>query len=549
VQLLPAFPHIGDAPLPFAFDERLIGLQLLDFGIGVAAEHDVRAAPGHVGRDRDLRDAPGLHDDLGFARVLLRVQHVVLHLFLLQHRGEQLRVLDRGRAHEDRLALRRAFLDVVDDRLVLFLRGDEDLVVQVLAHHRPVRRNEHGFQVVDRRELESLGVGGAGHAGELLVQAEVVLERDRGERLALVLDRGPFLRLDGLVQPIGPAAAGHHAAGELVDDDHFVVLDDVMLVAVIQRVRPDPRVKVMHEDDVGRIVEARPRRKEPRLLHQLFGVLVAQLRERDRVHLQVGEIVARRILLLLLRESRDQLVDAPVELRGILGLPGNDEGRARLVDQDRVDLVDDRVVQPALEALRDLGRHVVAQVIEAEFVVGAVGDVGLVGRLLIRRIHLRHDHAHREAEEAVDAAHPLGVALGEVIVDGDDVNALALERVQVGRQRRDERLAFAGAHLGDLAFVQRDAADHLDVEVAHLQHPFRHFAHHREGLGEHIRSRGAGGDLLLELWSLRAQLVVGELLELRLERVDGADGLPVLLEESVVAAAEDGLESGIEHGK
>ena len=43
----------------------------------VAAEHDVGAAAGHVGRDRDRALAAGLRDDLGLARVLLGVEHVV----------------------------------------------------------------------------------------------------------------------------------------------------------------------------------------------------------------------------------------------------------------------------------------------------------------------------------------------------------------------------------------------------------------------------------------------------------------------------------------
>ena len=57
----------------------------------------------------------------------------------------------------------------------------------------------------------------------------------------------------------------------------------------------------------------------------------------------------------------------------------------------------------------------------------------------------------RHPEEAVEAAHPLRVAAGQVVVDRDDVHALAFERVQVGGQGRDQRLAFAGLHLGDLA--------------------------------------------------------------------------------------------------
>ena len=39
----------------------------------VAAEDDVDASTGHVGRDRHRVLAPGLGDDLGFAEVLLRV--------------------------------------------------------------------------------------------------------------------------------------------------------------------------------------------------------------------------------------------------------------------------------------------------------------------------------------------------------------------------------------------------------------------------------------------------------------------------------------------
>jgi hypothetical protein len=77
------------------------------------------------------------------------------------------------------------------------------------------------------------------------------------------------------------------------------------------------------------------------------------------------------------------------------------------------------------------------------------------------------DDAHRQAQEVVDGAHPLGVAAGQVVVDGDDVDAAAGQPVEGGGERRDEGLALAGLHLGDLALVQDDAAHHLDVEMAH----------------------------------------------------------------------------------
>ena len=59
--------------------------------------------------------------------------------------------------------------------------------------------------------------------------------------------------------------------------------------------------------------------------------------------------------------------------------PRDDQRRARLVDEDVVDLVDDREAALALDPLLELDDHVVAEVVEAELVVRAVRHVGGVG--------------------------------------------------------------------------------------------------------------------------------------------------------------------------
>ena len=125
-----------------------------------------------------------------------------------------------------------------DDRLVFLLGGAVDLVVLVDAHDRQVGRDLDDVEPVDVAELLGLGRRRAGHAGELLVQAEVVLEGDRGQRLVLRLDLDVLLGLERLVQAFRKAAAGHHAAGELVDDDDLAVPDDVVLVALEQACAP-----------------------------------------------------------------------------------------------------------------------------------------------------------------------------------------------------------------------------------------------------------------------------------------------------------------------
>ena len=95
-------------------------------------------------------------------------------------------------------------------------------------------------------------------------------------------------------------------------------------------------------------------------------------------------------------------------------------------------------------------------------------------------------------------AHPLGVEAGEVVVDRDEVHAAARERVEVARQRRDERLALTGLHLRDPAEVQRRAAHDLHVEVALAEHPLAGLADGRERLGEQV-VEDVGDELALVL--------------------------------------------------
>ena len=72
--------------------------------LGVAAQQDVRAAAGHVRRDRHVVLVTGLRDDLGLLRVILGVQHDVPDAALLEQGREPLGLLDRDRADERRPA-------------------------------------------------------------------------------------------------------------------------------------------------------------------------------------------------------------------------------------------------------------------------------------------------------------------------------------------------------------------------------------------------------------------------------------------------------------
>ena len=151
------------------------------------------------------------------------------------------------------------------------------------------------------------------------------------------------------------------------------------------------------------------------------------------------------------------------------------------------------------------------------------------------------------AQGMVDAAHPLGVALGKVVVDCHDVNAAACERVQVRGKGGSESLALARLHLGDLALVEHHAAHDLDVEVAQTERALGCLPDGGERLGADVVEVVALGQQGLELFGLRPQGIVGELFEFGLPRSGGVNvGMEAL--ENPVASADDEVCHSLQHG-
>ena len=73
---------------------RIGGDRLEHLHLDVAAQLDVGAPAGHVGRDGDRAELAGIGHDLRFLLVLAGVQHVVRDAFLLQQLGQELGLLD-----------------------------------------------------------------------------------------------------------------------------------------------------------------------------------------------------------------------------------------------------------------------------------------------------------------------------------------------------------------------------------------------------------------------------------------------------------------------
>ena len=154
----------------------------------------------------------------------------------------------------------------------------------------------------------------------------------------------------------------------------------------------------------------------------------------------------------------------------------DDKRRTGIIDQHGIDLVDDGVVMfRTLHHVLRVTRHVVTQVVEAELVVGTVGDVGVVCGAAFCRVRLvLVDAVDSQTEEVVQRSHPLRVTLCQVIVDGHHMHATAREASQIHRQGSHEGLTFTCRHLSYLTLMQHYTANDLHVVMHHI--PTNHIA-------------------------------------------------------------------------
>ena len=197
-----------------------------------------------------------------------------------------------------------------------------------------------------------------------------------------------FFRLDCLMQALVVAATYHDTTGKFVNDKHFAVADDIVLVALHNEMRFQSRLYVVIKIGVFKIGEVCYVEKS----FSLFDTLIGE-------HDSLFFFLDREILTLSALTSK--VVRTLIKFAGLSSSARNNERSSRLVDKNRVHLVDDCVIEFALHFVRLSHNHIVAQKVEAEFVVGAIGYVALIRLSLILGAHLRHYDADGKSQKSV----------------------------------------------------------------------------------------------------------------------------------------------------
>ncbi len=245
--------------------------------------------------------------------MILGVQHLVRDARRIEIVAHELVVLDRDRADEHWLALLVELFDPLGHCAILPGRSLEDEIIKVFSRRGPVRRDDDHIEPIDGEKFFLARERGTGHARDLLVHAEIILERDRGIGACLFFYQYAFFCFNRLVQTFAPTATGLHTAREFVNNHNLTILHDVLFILVEECRGAHRGLEVMRIFDTAFGVEIFHPEGLFGFLHPRFGYLDGFLLLVDRIIL---------ILTKTMYDLRKLLIEIPQSPAGPLMMSG-----------------------------------------------------------------------------------------------------------------------------------------------------------------------------------------------------------------------------------
>ena len=160
----------------------------------------------------------------------------MLDPILNQFAAELFGILDRDGSEQHGSTCGMNFFDLFNDRVPLFTFRPVNGVRIGNSSQRSIGRDGDHVKVVYLHEFGRFGHRSTGHPGQLLIELEEVLQRDRRQSLSLFLDPHTFFGLNRLMKTVTPLTTFHHSSRVFIDNDDLVAANDVVYIPFIEMV-------------------------------------------------------------------------------------------------------------------------------------------------------------------------------------------------------------------------------------------------------------------------------------------------------------------------
>ena len=243
------------------------------------------------------------------------------------------------------------------------------------------------------------------------------------------------------MQTIRVTAARHDTSGKLIDNQNLIVLYHVILIPEHQIVGTQSKNDIMLNLQILRICQVFN-------MEILLNTLYAIRSQIDNLILFIDDKVTG--LLNLFAQNCIHLAEFTagfaalhascknitnlIKFGGLAALAGNDKRSTRFVDQYRVHLIDDGIVEFSLHQLFFVNLHIITQIIKTQLIIGDISNITTVCCTALFIGVAVQNHAYGQAQKFMHLSHPCRISVCQVIIDGNDVYALSFQCIQIRRK-------------------------------------------------------------------------------------------------------------------
>ncbi len=301
------------------------------------------------------------------------------------------------------------------------------------------------------------------------------------------------------MQPFTKTATLQESAGKLINNHHLTITDNILLIFLIQRFGfygCFKMVNILNSFVCIKIIY-------PQRFFRFFNTGISH-------HGCITLFIQFKVFTLF--KLRCDICKSSVQLLRFFCRSRNDKRCPRLVNENRVNLVNDGKGVPALADIFRVISKMVSKIIKTKLVIRTVSNVSIVCLRAVALFYERLNNfvvsflitlfiiffevgilfggipvgvlavynTNRKPKEIINLPHPDSVTPSQVIVYSYDMHRVTIKCIQVDRRSGSQRLTLTGLHLGDGSFVHHNPAHQLNVVVPLTQRTLSHLTDNRE---------------------------------------------------------------------
>ena len=409
-----------------------------------------------------------------FFFVVLGIKHLVRNTCVNQHLRNQVRCFNGNRTNKNWLTLIITTLNILYHSTEFSIQSWVQKVIMVNTLNWTVCWNWDDSHVIDFTEFILFSLTSTSHTWQFLVHTEHILVSDWGRCLRFFLNWHTFFCLNGLVEPIWETTSFHGTTCKLVDDKNFL-LRTYHIVDIMQHdvVGTKGIVNIVSQGNVVNIIQVVQ-------VEEFFSLVNTWVIQTNCFCWNINRII-------IFSQCLNKSIRTMIQLISFWTYrTWYNQWCTSFIDKNRVNLIDQGIVQWTLYHVFLTNNHVITKIVETYLWVGWVSDVTIISFTFFSWWFGWKVNPYWQTKPTIKLTHFSRITLWKVFVNGDNVYTFTWNSIQVDRHCRSKGFPFPCTHLRYVTMVKHNTTHNLHTIWEKSKDTFRSLTNNRKCLRQEL---------------------------------------------------------------